>query len=407
MTVVRAASELAINGGRPARTQPFPGWPQFQADEIAAAERVLRSGKVNYWTGEEGREFEREHAAFTQVKHAIALANGTVALELALIVLGVGPGDEVLTTSRTFVASASCIAVRGAKPVMVEVDRVSGNVTAETLRPLITARTKAIIVVHLAGWPCDIDPIMALAAERGIKVIEDCAQAHGAVYKGRPVGSIGHVNAFSYCQDKIMSTGGEGGLLTTNDSDLWEKAWSYKDHGKSYDAVFKRQHPPGFRWLHEAFGTNWRLTEMQSAMGRVLLSKLPELVRQRRHHADFYNSFLKEFSGVRTTPPPADFHHSYYRFYCYARPERLREGWDRDKVIAAINAEGVPCYSGACSEIYLEKCFPEDIRPAQRYPIAGELGETTIMLPVYTSITEADLKDVRTAVEKVLSAASA
>ena len=258
----------------PFSTVPFAPWPHFAPDEIEAAAKVLQSGKVNYWTGQEGRLFEREFADYVGTKHAIALHNGTVALELALYAMGVGEGDEVITTPRTFIASASAAVMRGARPVFADVDPESGLITAETIERAITPRTKAIIVVHLAGWPADMDAIMALARKHNLWVIEDCAQAHGARYKGRSVGSIGHAGAWSFCQDKILTTGGEGGMLTLNDDELWSKAWSFKDHGKSYDAVYNRQHPPGFRWLHEDFGTNWRMLEVQSAIGRVILRKL-------------------------------------------------------------------------------------------------------------------------------------
>ena len=261
-------------------------WPYFAEDEIEAAMRVLRSGKVNYWTGQEGQQFEEEFAAFSGCKHAVALANGTVALECALKALGIGPGDEVVTTSRTFIASASCAVMLGARPVFADVDRESQNITAESIRNVLTPRTKAIVAVHLAGWPCEMDDIVALARERGIKVVEDCAQAHGATYKGRPIGSLGDVAAFSFCQDKIMTTAGEGGMVTTNSKELWNAMWSLKDHGKSYDAVYPiARIAPGFRWLHESFGTNWRLTEIQSAIGRLQLRKLPIWVEKRRKHA--------------------------------------------------------------------------------------------------------------------------
>jgi len=263
----------------------FAPWPYFAPDEIEAAAAVLRSGKVNYWTGDEGRKFEREFADFCGCRHAVALANGTVALESALRALGIGPGDEVITTSRTFVASASCAVAVGARPVMADVDADSQNITVETIRKVLTPRTKAIIPVHLAGWPCDMDPILDLARAHGLKIVEDCAQAHAATYKGRPVGSIGDIAAWSFCQDKIMTTAGEGGMITTNSDELWESAWAYKDHGKSYSAVYRREHPPGYRWLHESFGTNWRMTEVQSAIGRVILRKLPEWVARRRKFA--------------------------------------------------------------------------------------------------------------------------
>src|ERR1022692_53947 len=279
---ISSSLRLAVDGGSPFRKQSFSPLPSFAEDETQAALAVIRSGKVNSWPGEEGRLFETEFAAFTGSRHAIALANGTVALELALYALGIGPGDEVVVASRTFIASASCVVMRGAVPVVADVDRDSQNITADTVRAVLTPRTRAIIAVHLSGWPCEMDPILELARERGLWVIEDCAQAHGATYKGRPVGSMGDVNAFSFCQDKIMTTGGEGGLLTMNDPDMWARAWAFKDHGKSYDAVYYRTHLPGFRWLHESFGTNWRLTEMQSALGRVLLRKLPQMVEKRR-----------------------------------------------------------------------------------------------------------------------------
>lgn len=398
--------KLAIDEGKPVRTKPFAPWPYFEKDEIEAVSAVLKSGKVNYWTGEEGRLFEQEFAAFTGCKYAVAVANGTVALELALYALGIGPGDEVIVTSRTFIASASCAVMRGAVPVMADVDPVSQNITAETIREVITPRTKAIICVHLAGWPCDMDPILELAREKGLFVIEDCAQAHGATYKGRPVGSMGDAAAFSFCQDKIMTTGGEGGMLTTNSREVWERAWSFKDHGKSYEAVYHRQHPPGFRWLHESFGTNWRMTEMQSAVGRVVLRKLPEWVEIRRRNAAILSQRFSKIPALRVTEPPEEVGHAYYKYYVFIRPERLKEGWDRDRVMTAVCAEGIPCFSGSCSEIYLEKAFEkEGLRPPKRLKVAKELGETSLMFLVHPTLSEQDMDDTCLAVEKVLRAA--
>jgi dTDP-4-amino-4,6-dideoxygalactose transaminase len=403
---ISSSLRLAVDGGSPLRKQSFAPWPSFAEDEIQAALAVIRSGKVNYWTGEEGRLFETEFAAFSGSRHAIALANGTVALELALYALGIGPGDEVVVASRTFIASASCVVMRGATPVMADVDPNSQNITADTVRAAITPRTRAIIAVHLAGWPCDMDPILELARERGLWVIEDCAQAHGATYKGRTVGSMGDVNAFSFCQDKIMSTGGEGGLLTTNDPDKWARAWAFKDHGKSYDAVYNRVHPPGFRWLHESSGTNWRLTEMQSALGRVLLRKLPQMVEKRRRLAAILTERFSQMPALRVTVPPSEIGHSYYKYYVFLRPERLREDWTRQRIIDAINAEGIPCFSGSCSEIYMEKAFPEAMRPHRRLPTAKQLGETALMFLVHPTLSEADMQDTADAVRKVLGIAA-
>jgi dTDP-4-amino-4,6-dideoxygalactose transaminase len=398
--------DVAANGAITARTNSFAPWPQFEADEIEAAVRVLQSGKVNYWTGEEGRQFEREFAAEAGCKYGIALANGTVALELSLYSLGIGPGDEVIVPSRTFIASASCAVMRGAKPIFADVDADSQNLTAETIRPLLSSRTKAIIAVHLAGWPCDMDPILELARERGLKVIEDCAQAHGATYKGRPVGSLGDAAAFSFCQDKIITTGGEGGMLTTNDEKTWARAWSFKDHGKSYDAVYKHQHAAGFRWLHESFGTNWRLTEVQSAMGRILLQKLPRFVETRRQNAAILTEGFSKLPGLRVAVPPAEIGHSYYKYYAFVRPECLREGWNRDRIMASISAEGIPCFSGSCGEIYLEKAFPKEMRPMKRLDVARELGETSLIFLVHPTLSEQDMSDTCHAVEKVMTTAA-
>ncbi|MHB8842783.1 MAG: DegT/DnrJ/EryC1/StrS family aminotransferase [Candidatus Aquicultor sp.] len=404
---MRLLDKLAIDGGTPIRTKPFAPWPYFEADEINAVVAVLKSGKVNYWTGDEGRLFEKEFAAFAGCNHVVALTNGTVALELALFALGIGPGDEVIVTSRTFIASASCVVVRGATPIMADIDSVSQNITVETIKAAITSKTKAIIAVHLAGWPCDMDPILKLAKKHGLKVIEDCAQAHGATYKGRPVGSVGDVGAFSFCQDKIMTTGGEGGMLTTNDEEVWRKAWEYKDHGKSYDAVYNRRHSPGFRWLHESFGTNLRLTDMQSTLGRAALAKLPAWVATRRRHAVILNERLSQLEALRTTIPPEGFYHSYYKYYVFVRPEALKEGWDRDKIMMAINAEGIPCSTGSCSEIYLEKAFDaKELRPTERLRTARELGETSLMFLVHPTLSDTDIEDTCRAIEKVTTKAS-
>ena len=398
---------LAIDGGTPTRTTPFAPWPFFEPDEIEAAIVPLQSGKVNYWTGTEGRGFEKEFAAYTGCRHAIALANGTVALELALYTLGVSAGDEVIVTPRTFIASTSCCVMRGAIPVLADVDLVSQNITADTIRPCITPRTKAIICVHLAGWPCDMDPILKLARKHNLKVIEDCAQAHGATYNGKPVGSLGDVAAFSFCQDKIITTGGEGGMLTTNDENLWRKAWEFKDHGKSYDAVYNRQHDPGFRWLHESFGTNWRLTEMQSAIGRVQLRKLPGWHAKRQSHAAILEESFSQIVALRATTFSSEIDHAMYKYYVFVRHEMLAIGWDRDRIMNAINAEGIPCFSGSCSELYLEKAFIDTgYGPAGRLPVAKELGETSLMFFVHPTLSETDMTETCSAVEKVMKEAS-
>jgi dTDP-4-amino-4,6-dideoxygalactose transaminase len=376
-------------------------------DEIEAVTRVMQSGKVNYWTGEEARAFEEEYAAASGCKYAVALCNGTSALELAIYALDIPPGFEIVTSPRTFIASASCAVMRGCTPVLADVDPVSQNITAETIERVITPRTKAIVAVHLAGWPCDMDPIMELAERRGLRVIEDCAQANGATYKGRPVGSLGHVAAFSFCQDKIITTGGEGGMLTTSDKGLWERAWSFKDHGKSWDAVYHREHKPGYRWVHETFGTNWRMTEIQATIGRVQLAKLPEWTRIRRENLRRITDVLGSFQCIRTTPAPPEIGHAAYKAYGFVRPEALKSGWDRDRILLEITRTGVPCLTGSCSELYLEKAFTDaGLGPAQRLPVARELGDTSLMFLVHPTLTEQNKLETEAVLRDVLARAS-
>ncbi|MBE3671373.1 aminotransferase [Vibrio navarrensis] len=386
---------------------PFSPWPSFTQEEADAVSRVLLSNKVNYWTGNECREFEKEFAAWAGCEYAIALGNGTLALDVALKALGVGEGDEVITTSRTFLASASAIVTAGANPVFADVDLNSQNITAETIDAVVTKKTKAVIVVHLAGMPAGMDAIMALAADRGFYVIEDCAQAHGAKYKGRSVGTIGHIGAWSFCQDKIMTTGGEGGMVTTNDHALWSTMWSYKDHGKSYDAVYNRQHPPGFRWLHESFGTNWRMTEIQGVLGRIQLQRMAEWTAKRQHNGKLIDQAVADLSVVRRVEVAEYIEHAEYKHYLFVNPEQLKQGWSRDRIVEEINAAGVPAYQGSCSEIYREKAFDNTPwRPTERLPNAVQLGETSLMFLVHPTLTEQEMEKATQVIRHTLLAAT-
>ncbi|SKA89362.1 dTDP-4-amino-4,6-dideoxygalactose transaminase [Thiothrix eikelboomii] len=385
----------------------LPPWPSFTPEEAEAVSRTLLSNKVNYWTGNECREFEKEFAAWCGTAHAIALANGTVALDVALKALGVGQGDEVIVTSRTFLASVSCIVTAGAIPVFADIDRDSQNITAATIAPMITPRTRAIICVHLAGWPCEMDAIMQLAAQHKLYVIEDCAQAHGATYNGRMVGSIGHIGAWSFCQDKIMTTGGEGGMVTTNDRELWSSMWSYKDHGKSWEAVYERQHPPGFRWLHDSFGTNWRMLEMQAVIGRIQLTRMKDWTAQRQHHTTAIWETAKQLLGLRVPTLPAHIGHAAYKCYVFVEPDQLKPDWNRDRIMAEINQRGIPCFSGSCSEVYLEKAFENtDWRPTQRLPKAQELGKTSLMFLVHPTLTDEHIKQTCQVLTEVMRLAT-
>lgn len=387
---------------------PLPAWPHFADDEIAAAAAVMRSGQVNYWTGEHGRQFERAFAQTCHCRHAVAVSSGTAAIELALRSLGVGAGDDVVTSSRTFIASASAITMCGARPVFADVDPDSQNISAESIRAVLRPQTRAIVAVHLAGWPCEMQPILELARERGLYVVEDCAQAQGATYKGQPVGSFGDASAFSFCQDKIMTTLGEGGMFTTNNDDLWQRAFSFRDHGSNHLAASippKEANGNGFRWIRDSVGTNWRITEIQSAVGRLQLKKVPGWLEVRRAHARQLALRLSKIAALRVPSPPSHLDVSWYRFYVFVRPEKLNPGWNRDLILQAIEAEGVPCFVGSCSEVYLEKAFAK-VRPPDRRPTASELGTTSLAFLVHPTLTEIDIEDICQAVEKVCTVAS-
>ncbi|GAF54436.1 LOW QUALITY PROTEIN: 4-keto-6-deoxy-N-acetyl-D-hexosaminyl-aminotransferase [Psychrobacter sp. JCM 18901] len=389
---------------------PFSPWPKFTQHEADAVSRVLLSNKVNYWTGEECRQFEREFADWVGSKYAIALGNGTLALDVALQALDIGAGDEVIVTPRTFIASISSIVNAGATPIFADVDEATGNITAETITAVLSDKTKGIVCVHLAGWPCDMDSIIALADEHGLYVIEDCAQAHGARYKGRSVGSIGHVGAWSFCQDKIMTTGGEGGMVTTDSELLWRKMWAYKDHGKSYAAVYETEQSPGYNWLHESFGTNWRMTEMQGVLGRIQLEKMNEWTAKRTTNAQAILEACSKWESKGYLCVPrlehlaqfSNANHAYYKLYVYVQSDNLPDGWTRDRIIEAINNQGVPCFSGSASEVYLEKAFDNTgLRPSVRLPMAKQLGESSLMFLVHPTLTAAEIELTIQAIDSV------
>ena len=385
----------------------FAPWPSFFEEEANCVRDVVLTNKVNYWTGQEGREFEKEFSTWTDSKYAVALGNGTLALDLALKALDIKEGDEVIVTPRTFLASVSSVVTAGASPIFADVDLKSQNIEAEGIVKVITSKTKAVIVVHLAGMPAEMDAIMTLSKKHNFYVIEDCAQAHGAKYKGQSVGSIGHIGAWSFCQDKVMTTGGEGGMVTTNDKALWSKMWSYKDHGKSWDAIYNTEHAPGFRWVHDSFGTNWRMTEMQAAIGRIQLKRMADWTHKRNVNAALIDDAVKDIELVRLTNKPDHIVHAEYKHYMFVKPEKLADGWARDRIVDEINKEGVPAFQGSCSEVYLEKAFDNTPwRPTKRLPNAMELGDTSLMFLVHPTLTQENMKKMCDVISMVLTKAS-
>lgn len=403
-SVRREMGRLAVNGGVPIRSRPVPGWPHFDQYDFTAVQGVLASGRVNYWTGEHGRAFENEFARWVGVPYGVALANGTVALELALAALEIGPGDEVIVPAATFIATASAIARCGATPTVADVAPDTQCLTAASVEAALTPRTRAIIVVHVGGFPVDMPPLLDLARRHDLRVVEDCAQAHGARRGGRMVGTFGDIAAWSFCQDKIMTTAGEGGAVTTSDEKLWRKVWEAKDHGKGHRAIFGQQHPPGFRWVHETFGTNARMSEVQAVIGRNQLQRVDQWLTQRRQHAMVIREALSAIQCLRAPPDPLGVEHAWYRFYLHVRFEHLAPGWDRDRFVAAVAAEGVPCQQGGCMEIHRERAF-DRIRPLRPLPVSAELGQTALALLVHPTLADSDVQDIVDAIHKVAQAA--
>lgn len=387
----------------------FPKWPFFDEEQLRAAGDVLTSGRVNYWTGDEGRSFEAEYAEYVGVRHAIALSNGTVALELALRAIGVVPGDEVIVPARTFIATASAVVAVGATPVVADIDADSGGLTAETIAACITPRTSAVVVVHLGGWPCDMDSITALTRARGLRLVEDCAQAHGATWAGRPVGSFGDAAAFSFCNDKIITTAGEGGMLLTDDEAIWKRAWEYKDHGKDFEST--RASGAGgtgsFRWVHRSFGSNYRLTEVQSAIGRIQLKRLDEWTARRGENAATLHQGLLGTPGLRLVTPPPMARHAWYRYYVYVEPDSLMEGWTRDRIVNEVVESGVPCQVGSCSEIYREQAFIDaGFAPTAPLPNAARSQRTSIALLVHPTLEKRHMMRATDVLHEVMTRAA-
>jgi len=369
----------------------YSPWPNFSETESAIVAEVLRSNKVNYWTGNKGKEFEQKFSQWVGAKYAVGLANGTLAIEVALRALGVGAGDEVIIPPRTFMATASAVSIIGAIPIFADIDSVSQNISAQKIAQKITRKTKAVICVHLAGWPCDMDEIIAVCQPHNIKIVEDCAQAHGAKYKGKSVGSFGHIAAWSFCQDKIITTGGEGGMVTTDDPDLYKWMWEFKDHGKSYDSVYNKKHPPGFRWLHDTIGSNYRLTEMQSALGIYQLDQVDDWVARRREIAAAYRAVIERYGFIKDHQPDNNIEHVYYRYYAFWEHTNI----SRDHFIELCTAVELPVFQGSCSEVYKEKAFLGTVSlPKEPLENAVKVGLKSLMFLTHPSLTDDEVQDM-------------
>ena len=363
-------------------------WPFYDDEQLSNVTKILKSGKVNYWTGNQGKIFEKEFSEKFDAKYSVALANGSLALSCAYLALNLKKDDEIITTPRTFIATSSSAVLLGLRPKFVDVDINSGLITSEMIEPAISKKTKAIVVVHLAGWPAEMDKICELAKQYGLFIIEDCSQAHGAKINNKNVGTFGDIATWSFCQDKIITTGGEGGMLSTNNPKFFKKVWSFKDHGKTYEKINSKSNNYSFRWIHDNFGSNFRLTEMQSSIGRVQLNRLNDWIYLRNRNAKILIDYLSELTQIRVPIPDNNIVHAYYKFYCYINKNHFCTDWNRERIIIELNSNGYPAYSGSCSEIYLEKCFKDNgLSPKNNLKNASILGDTSVMFLVHPTIS--------------------
>lgn len=381
---------------RPVRLAPVESnWPRFEQDEIDAATQVLRSCRVNGLVhGDFTTALADQFADFCGANYGFCVANGTLALEVAMRSLGIGPGDEVIVPARSFFASASAILAVGATPVFADVLPHSQNIDPESVERLIGEKTKAILCVHLAGWPCDMCSIEAIANHHGLFVIEDCAQAHGAAIDGRLVGSFGHAAAFSFCTDKIMSTAGEGGLVLFREKAHYEIGRSYKDHGKNFSKMADGGGAPGeFRFIHDQHGSNFRLTEFQAAIGLRQLAKLPNWLNNRKRNASIMMARLYGHPLVSLPTVGNKNTHAWYKFYIrlLAPPGEQVEAF-RSRVLGRLHAFGIPAATGSCPDMSQEDAFKgTPIRRDGDLPAAHELGKCTLMFPVDHTLSQDDM----------------
>ena len=364
---------LAIDGGRPARTNPVPAWPVFGEREETLLLEVLHSGDWGTLTGTKVATFERQFADFQGASFGIAVPNGSLALELALEALGVGPGDEVITSAYTFIATAGSIFSVGARPVFVDIDPTTNTIDPGQIEAAITASTKAIVPVHVGGVPSDMDGVMEVARRHGIPVLEDACQAWGAAWNGTPVGAIGDIGTFSFQASKNI-TAGEGGMVVTNEPALHDRAWSIHDTGRSAH---------GGTFEHEIPGRNLRMTEWQGAVLIAQLGRLPEHMVTRQRNAQHLTTGLSEVPGLE--PLQIDDRITSHAWHLYQTRYDATSfgGRSRAEFIRALNAEGVPCMAG-----YVPLTRQKAVRNALRdrfgvdsmpdVPNADRAGEETV-----------------------------
>jgi dTDP-4-amino-4,6-dideoxygalactose transaminase len=367
----------------------------YNKHQIKLVANILKKNKTNYWTGTECTKFEKTFSKYIGNKFSISVANGSVALEISIKALNLKNSDQIIVTPRSFIISASCVVNLGLKPIFADIDD-NGNLTIEGIKKAYNKNVKAIILVHLNGLSCDMDPILKFAKNNKLFLIEDCSQAHGATYKKKKVGSFGDIATWSFCQDKIISTGGEGGMISTNNKKLWSKMWSLKDHGKNFKTVFhKKRYKAGFKWLHDNLGSNYRMTEMQAAIGRDQLKSLDKKIKKRNNIVNLYLYELRDYYQKYSILKKPDFKcqtcplkqqlkkctkciHAFYRLNLF-----FNKNIKQIKILQKLNSNKINCGVGSCPEIYREKVFQKlKYFPKNRLKNAKLLGQTSLMFPI-------------------------
>ena len=356
-------------------------WPNFSKNLISNVGRILGSGKINYTDGPYGIKFEKEFSKFVGNRYSIAVCNGTAALEVAIKSLRLPKNSEIIVPARSFFASASCIVNTGYIPVFADVNLLTQNILIDDIKKKITKRTKAIICVHLAGLPCDMDSIKKLANKKKIKIIEDCSQAHGASIDNKQVGSFGDISTWSFCNDKIMSTLGEGGMISTNKKKLYEICKRSINHGTN---LKKNKKTEKFIYNKDYFGTNLRITEIQSFAGLEQLKNLKKVQKKKENISKSYFDLISKYQNYFDCYyPTKKIKSAWYRFYFFLKTDIKNYQKLRFKIIKDLRKNNLKCFTGSCPEIYLEKAFKKlnNIKPI-RLKNCKILGETSIALEI-------------------------
>ena len=380
-------------------------WPNFSQDLITKLGGVISSGKINYTTGPYGERFEKKFSKFIGNKYAIAVCNGTAALEVAIKSLKLPKKSEIIVPARSFFASASCIVNTGHIPVFVDVDLLTQNISLSDIKKKISKRTKVIICVHLAGLPCEMYAIKNFARKNNLKIIEDCSQAHGASINNKEVGSFSDVSTWSFCNDKIISTLGEGGIISTNNKKIYKFCKKYINHGTTLKKI---QNQEKFIYNKDLFGTNLRLTEIQSFAGLEQLKCLKQTQKKRQKIAKDYLKLISKYKKYFFSYyPPKQIRSAWYRFYFFIKPNVRNHKKIRLDIIRDLIIRNLRCFSGSCPEIYLEKSFKKLKNfKIKRLKNCKILGETSLALDVNHTLNfwqhKKDLLQIKTVIEKFI-----